>query len=187
MSVPTFRGRVCPLNDWEGDDFTPGAGRKWVTCMDTSAGRAMAWATNNRVDVDGRTIRRHVQPPDPDGISFEQADRAVQRVNRHCRVEHPHGWTQAKVTSWLRNGRGLIVTGMYDTIPRAYRHQLRADFPHAMFVTHFDRTGTRMRLYDPLNPDTTERGRNVPVSILWPFLRSRGFLVGYVPLHPINL
>jgi len=179
--ITTFRGRRLPLTDFEGDDMIAGPG--WETCMDTAAGRAACWATNGRVCVSGRTVRKAVGPHDLDGISFEQADRALRTINEHLSVVHPHGWTQAKITPWLKAGKGLIVTGIYDTIPRAYRHQRSGGFAHAMFVTHFNRTGTAMRLYDPLNPDTNERGRNVPADILWPFLRSRGFLVGYVPLH----
>jgi hypothetical protein len=185
--ITTFRGRTLPMNDWEGDDRTPGAGGHWVTCMDTAAGRAACWATNGRVCVDGKEVRAHVQPPDPDGISFAQADRALHDINEHLNVLHPEGWDQAKCTAWLKAGKGLIVTGFYTDIPRAYRHQASADFAHAMWVSHFDRTGTRMRLYDPLNPDIHERGRNVPTSILWPFLQGRGWQIGYVPLHDLRL
>jgi hypothetical protein len=181
--ILTFRGRKLPLNDWEGDD-QPGP---WVTCMDTAAGRSMAWATNGRVDVDGKVIRAHVKPNDLDGISFEQVDKAVQAVNEHCRVVHPEGWNQSKVYTWLRAGRGLIVTGIYSTIPRQYRHQTSASFAHAMFVSHMSRSGKSIRLYDPLNPDLKGHGLSVPSDILWPFLASRGYLVGYVPLHKLHL
>jgi hypothetical protein len=183
--ITTFRGRTLPFNDWEGDDVIAGPG--WETCMDTSVGRAACWATNGRVCFDGRQIRKAVIPPDPDGISFDQADKALHRLNEHLHVEHPHDWTQRKVTAWLRAGKGLIVTGIYSDIPRAYRHQRNGDFAHAMFVTHINNAGTLMRLYDPLNPDVHERGRQVPVSILWPFLDGRNWQCGYVPLHPIKL
>jgi hypothetical protein len=183
MALSTFKGRTLPLNDWEGDD-QPGP---WVTCMDTSAGRAMAWATNGRVDVDGKVIRSHVVPKDTDGISFEQVNLAVHAVNEHCSVVHAHGWDQAKVTSWLKAGKGLIVTGFYSSIPRQYRFQTSASFAHAMFVTHMSKSGKSIRLYDPLNPDLKGHGKSVPSSILWDFLDSRGYLVGYVPLHDLRL
>jgi hypothetical protein len=179
--------RIQPLNDWEGDDFVPGAGGHFVTCMDTATGRAAAWATNGRFDVDGRQLRMHVRPYDSNGISFEQAAKALHSMNPYLELIHPEGWDRAKVTAWLRAGKGLIVTGMYSTIPRAYRHQNFADFGHAMFVTHCNRQADAMRLYDPLNPDTHARGRHVPMSILWPFLVSRGYQVGYVPLHPLRI
>jgi hypothetical protein len=183
----TFKGRTLPFNDWEGDDMVPGAHGDYVTCMDTAAGRAAFWATNGRVNVTGKTIRRHVRPYDSNGITFEQVDQALQSVNKYLSVEHPAGWDRAKVTSWLKAGKGLIVTGIYSTIPREYRHQLSGNFGHAMFVTNFNREGTAMRLYDPLNPLLHERGKHVPSSILWPFLASRGFQVGYVPLHPLKV
>src|SRR4029077_6393416 len=83
MRQPTYRGRKLPPNDWEGDDFTPGAGGKYVTCMDTATGRMIYYATNGRVDHDGRFYRRFVVPPDSNGINFQQADDMVKRVNPH--------------------------------------------------------------------------------------------------------
>ena len=183
--LTTFKGRTLPFNDWEGDDFTPGAGGHWVTCMDTAAGRAACWATNGRVCVDGKVVRAHVVPRDTNGINFVQADQALGAIHAGLHVIHPDDWRQAKVTSWLKAGRGLIVTGIYSEIPRAYRHQASANFAHAMFVSHINAEGTGMRLYDPLNPKTHERGEWAPTSILWPFLRSRGWQVGYVPLQPL--
>lgn len=179
----TVHGYRLPLNDWEGDDYTSGAGGAYVTCLDTACGRMVAFATNLRIDKDGRVYRRALRPPDLNGITFTQAAQAVMSVAK-LPLWHRAGWTQAEVRAWLRAGRGLVVIGMYDKIPRAHRHQRSAGFAHAMFVTHIDRAGN-MRLYDPLNPDTTARGRIVPSSILWPFLSSLGYTVGYVPLQPL--
>ncbi len=187
MAQPTYRGRKLPLNDWEGDDFTPGAGGKYVTCMDTAAGRMIYYATNGREDHDGRYYRRYVIPPDPNGIGFDQIDAAVKRVNSHLDIVYHSNWTRAQVTAHLKAGKGLIVAGRYDTIPRAYRHQGSGTFMHAVFISHFNRQGTGMRYYDPLNPKTHEYGEHVPTSILWPFLESSGGLAGFQPLHPLRL
>ncbi len=187
MAQPTYKGRRLPLNDWEGDDSTPGAGGRYVTCMDTAAGRMVYYATNGRVDHDGRYYRAHVIPADPNGVNFGQMDDAVHRVHANLDIAYRDDWTRAEATAWLKGGRGLIVTGRYDTIPRAYRHQASGTFMHAMFVSHFDRTGRAMRLYDPLDPRTDLYGRHVPSSILWPFLQSSGGLAGFVPLHPLRL
>jgi hypothetical protein len=190
MRRPTANGRLLPLNDWEGDDFTPGAGGKWVTCMDTAWGRAVAFSTNGRIDKDGRWYRTYVNPPDPDGLTMLQGARAVAHATGLVPVV-PMGWNAAKVGTQLRYARGLVIAGLYSTIPRAYRHQLRADFNHAMFVSHSagvrapgSLVGHFMRLYDPLNPDTHAYGRVVPMEILWPFLESLDYTVGYVPLQP---
>lgn len=183
MSIPTVNGRKLPLNDWEGDDFVPGAGTHFVTCMDTAAGRAVAFATNGRKDFDGKVYRRAVKPPDHDGINMTQAAQAVHDV-AGVQLVQPHGWDRAHVQAWLRAGKGLIIIGRYDTLPRAYRHQATGAFNHAMFVSHISASGNA-RLYDPLNPDTHAYGRIVPASILWPFLDSLGYGVGYVPLQPL--
>jgi len=179
----TVNGRKIPRNDWEGDDRTPGAGGRYVTCMDTAAGRMVAYATNLRIDKDGKVYRAALRPADPNGITFDQAEQAVRTVAR-LPLHHKSGWSQATAQAWLKAGKGLIVIGRYDTIPRAYRHQYLAGFNHAMFVTHIDRSG-KMRLYDPLNPDIYAYGRIVPASILWPFLASLGWMAGYVPLQPL--
>lgn len=181
MAIPTVNGRQLPLNDWEGDDLIVGSGGRYVTCMDTACGRMVAFATNGRITKDGKVYRAAVHPHDPNGITFEQAEQAVRDV-AHLSLIHNTGWTQAKAQTWLKAGKGLVIAGMYDTIPRAYRHQLRADFAHAMFVSHISSSGN-CRLYDPLNPDIHAYGRVVPASILWPFLASFNGLAGYVPLQ----
>lgn len=181
-------GRLLPLNDWEGDDFVPGSGGRYVTCMDTATGRACAFATNGRVDLDGQTYRRAIKPPDPNGVNFYQMAEAVKRINPHLSLIHSTGWTRGAATSWLKARKGLIVTGTYSSIPRAYRHQGGAGtFAHAMFVSHFSQDGRMMRLYDPLDPNEKLRGRSVPSSILWPFLDDLDGNAGYIPLHPLTL
>ena len=181
MTTILAYGRKLPHNDWEGDDFTPGAGGRYVTCMDTASGRMVAWATNGRINQDGKWYRQAVSPPDPNGITFDQAAQAV-----HSRtglpLHHDADWTRSMVTDWLKQGKGLIITGIYATIPRQYRYQLSSDFGHAMFVVNISKAGVS-RLYDPLDPNTSGHGRNVPSSILWPFLASREYTVGYVPLQ----
>jgi len=187
MTQPTLRGRKLPLNDWEGDDFTPGAGGRYVTCMDTAAGRAVAWATNGRLDKDGKVYRANVVPPDPNGVNFPQMAGALKRVNIHLDLVYRGGWTKAEVIAHLKAGKGLIATGQYDAIPRRYRYQGSGDFAHAIFISHMNQAGTAIREYDPLDPRTDLYGRHVPASILWPFLASGGWVAGFVPLHALHL
>jgi hypothetical protein len=142
----------------------------------------VAWATNGRKDFDGKVYRAAVRPYDPNGLTLDQAAQAVRTVTG-LRLVQPPPMNRAEVTAWLRNGHGLVITGMYSEIPRAYRFQAAADFGHAMFATHI--SGTRVRLYDPLDPATHSYGRWVPASLLWPFLASRGFTVAYVALQPL--
>ncbi len=184
-------GRLLPLNDWEGDDFVPGSGGSYVTCMDTSAGRMVAFATNGRIVHDGKVYRRAIRPPDPNGVNYNQMQQAVHDV-AHLPLTWSTGWTRAQVNAWLKGRKGLMVTGWYEKIPRAYRHQAGGSFLHEMFVSNkrdgyefFKQRGTLMRLYDPLDPRLDLRGRTVPTSILWPFLDSSGWMAGYVPLQPL--
>lgn len=178
MTTPNWHGRKLPLNDWEGDDFTPGAGGSYVTCMDTSAGRMVAWATNGRITMDGKQYRAAIKPPDPNGINFNQAAQAVKSLTGRILV-HYSGWSHPQ--AWLAAGNGLIITGNYATLPRNWRWQSNADFMHAMFVAYV--SGPQSCLYDPLDPQTHNYGRIVPTSILWPFLASSGWTAGYVQIE----
>ena len=146
--------RKLPRQDWEGDDFTPGAGGKFVTCMDTATGRMLAWATNGRIDLDGRQIRAAITPPDPNGANFAQMQTVIHKLTG-LHLVYREGWTQREVADWLRAGRGLIYIGMYGTLPREYRHQATGDFAHAMFAPRA--ATTTLRNYDPLNPRIRQR------------------------------
>jgi hypothetical protein len=182
MTTPTaYGGRKLPLQDFEGDDFTPGAGGHYVTCMDTAVGRMLSWATNGRNDPDGRRIRAAVKPPDPNGITFAQADQAISTLGPFHLIQMP-GATRAKVNAHLRAGRGLVIAGNYWTIPRAYRFQANASFRHAIFVNGINSVGNA-REYDPLDPRTHGYGAVVPMSVLWPFVASLNYQVAYIPLE----
>lgn len=187
MRQPYVKGRKLPRNDWEGDDFTPGAGGHYVTCTDTASGRMVAYATNGRVDKDGRVYRAAVRPPDPNGVTLPQADAAIHRVcGRDLVIPH---WHWANLLAHLREYKGAVVQGWYAEIPRAYRYQAGADFGHAMFVSHYSST-SGMRVWDPLNPDTTAYGRWIPAPAIRRFMEElsqregyAGLFVGYVPLE----
>ena len=181
MTQPTVRGRKLPLNDWEGDEPLPIRNR---TCMDVSAGRMLAFATNGAVTLDGKAIRAAVHPHDIDGITMDQASDAIFALTSRQIVQH-HGWPLANVKTHLRYARGLIVIGMYSAIPRAYRHQAGADFAHAMWVSHSSAQSGNVRLWDPLNPDIHSYGRWVPASIIWDFLASLGNQCGHIDLEPL--
>lgn len=181
---PTGFGRKIPPTDWEGDDLTPGAGGMYVTCTDTAAGRMAYWATNGRVDIDGRVIRAHVSPPDPDGLTMAQAAQGLHSATGLTMVVGT--MTAAQRLAWLRRGLGLVVPGMYGAVPRAYRFQASADFAHAIFFDFVGHDGKSVRKHDPLNPNTHTFGETMPLADALPFLNSLlAWPVGYVPLqHP---
>lgn len=185
MKQPLLRGRKLPRNDWEGDDFTPGANGSYVTCMDTAAGRMVAYATNGRIDKDGRVYRASISY-NPNGITLEQARTAVYHVAK-LPLLIPN-WTWEKYAlPHLRNYGGLMIAGMYDAFPRSYRYQLKADFAHEIWVSHYSST-SGCRVWDALNPDTNGYGRWMPASIVRKFAESLGgrfLLVGYVPLQSL--
>lgn len=181
MTWPTGFGRKLPLTDWEGDDFTPGAGGKSVTCMDTAVGRMAAWATNLRVNVDGRAIRAKISPRDPNGVDIVQAAQGLHSLTGLTLV-HVNMTLAAKL-AWLRKGNGLVVPGRYATIARAYRFQAAADFTHAIFFA-FVNSSNMVREYDPLDPRTHAYGEVVPLSAVAAFINSLpSWQVGYVPLQ----
>lgn len=182
MIQPTVRGRKLPRNDWEGDDFTPGAGGRYVTCLDTSVGRMVAYATNGRTDFDGRVYRAAISPRDPDGITLVQANTALWRV-ANLGLVIPRGWVSKNVKTHLRYARGLIIAGKYSTIPRAYRYQPNADFNHSMFVSHRSEKTGNFRVWDPLNPDIHGYGRWIPETFIWRFIESLDYQIAYVPLQ----
>lgn len=181
MATPRLNGRLLPRNDWEGDDFTPGAGGKYVTCVDTAAGRMVAFATNGRVNHDGTVYRKAIVPADPNGITLDQVATAVHRLTGLTLVRPK--WTIAQVEAHLRAGRGLVFIGQYAYIPRPYRYQAAADFLHAMFATHLSRSG--VRVWDPLNPDIHRWGRWVPWSIIRSYIVSGHLDVAYIGLQPL--
>jgi hypothetical protein len=177
MTQPTAFGRKLPRNDWEGNDpLAP-----FKTCMDTSAGRAVAWATNGRVDKDGNVYRHSIHPHATAGINLNDAAQEIRNV-AGLALAIKRSWPLASVKAHLKAGRGLIIIGMYYAIPREYREQDRADFAHAMWVSHIGSTG-QVRLWDPLNRRKTGYGRWVPASVIWDFMASLNNQCGYVPLQ----
>lgn len=188
MVQPLAFGRKLPRNDWEGDDFTPGADGHYVTCTDTAVGRCVCWATNGRIDKDGKVYRAAVPGHDPDGINLQQARVAVRRV-AGVELVIPAAWGDREARAHLLNGGGLVMQGWYAAMERAYRYQLAAAFGHACWASHLSRT-SGIRWYDPLNPDIHAYGRWVPEKAIWPFVEAlsrregyAGLFVAYVPLQ----
>lgn len=190
MTVVLLDGRKLPNQDWEGDDFTPGANGKYVTCTDTATGRMVSYATNGRKDIDGKTYRAAVVPRDPNGISLPQADKAAQKV-AGIDLVLPYHWHTDDALDHLRAKGGLIMQGYYAEIPRMYRYQLAAEFGHAMWASHYSPT-SGVRVWDPLDPNLTHHGQWIP----WPYVAAfmerwrlmGGFntiLVAYAQLRPL--
>jgi hypothetical protein len=186
MKQPTAFGRLVPRNDWEGDD------REYanLSCTDTAAGRMVAWATGavnaagqapHLIDRDGRVYRAALHPHDSDGITLEQAQKEV-RVVAGLPLVIVRTWPLRKVKAHLAAGRGLMIAGRYDALPRAYRYQQGGAFLHRMFVAYTSKPGAR--LYDPLNPDVHGYGRWVPPQVIWDFIATLPEY-GYVPLQPL--
>jgi hypothetical protein len=179
IAVPTVLGRKLPLGDWEGDD--PAA---FVTCTATSAGRAVAFATNGRIVKDGSVYYAAAPHNVGGGQSLEQAWQAITTVAK-LPLTIPSGWQRKDVTTHLRYARGLIVQGRYSAIPRAYRYQAFADFDHAMWFSHMSSATGNFRCWNPLNPRTHEYGEWYPAAVFWAFAESLNFSVAYVPLQSL--
>ena len=183
LTNPTAFGRKYPKNDWEGDDFTPGAGGHYVTCVDTSCGRAISWATNGRIDLDGSVIRSHVTPPDPNGITFEQAKPAIKAVSGLDLII-PAAWGKAKTAAHLTAGKGLCVIGNYAALSPIYRSQAgNADFRHCIWFSHISAT-SGVRMWDALTTNAGW-GRWIPEADFWAFVTSGSYRLAYVPLQQL--
>ena len=184
MAGPTVQGRPLPQNDWEGDDHTPGAGGRYVTCVDTSVGRMVAWATAGRINKDGATYRSALNPPDSGGISMRQAVIEASRV-AGLKLLIPK-WGVREVTAQLTQQKGLIVIGKYASLPREDRFQDNADFLHCLFLSHLDTAGNAVRGWDPLNRKPGY-GMWYPMSVMMPFIVSGGYDLGYINLEPVSV
>jgi hypothetical protein len=188
MTTVLLQGRKLPAQDFEGDDATPGANGKWVSCTDTALGRGIAYATNGRIDRDGKVYRAAVPGHDPDGITLHQAAVAARAV-ADVKLVIPDDWRWAQVLTHLKARRGLIVQGWYAQIPRAFRFQASAEFGHAMWISHLSPT-SGMRVWDPLDANTTRHGQWVPASAIRVFMEelsrrngTSSLYCAYVPLQ----
>jgi hypothetical protein len=152
--------------------------------MDTAAGRALAWATNGRKDIDGRKIRAALSPADRDGINIVQVRQAVKTLSKQVIIiKRDPGLVLVK--EMLTKGAGLIIWGQYNSIPRSYRHQAGGDFAHAMFATHRSSSLRSVRVWDPLNPNLEGHGRWIPEKYIYNFMNDYNYDFGYIPLQPL--
>jgi hypothetical protein len=180
-AVPNLKGRIFPLNDWEGDD-PPVVNYK--SCNASAGGRAVAWATNGRIDIDGATYYKAAShDPETGGQTLQQVGQAISIVAKR-KLIIPQGWHRADMGTHLKYGRGLMIGGLYSVIERAYRFQRYADFYHEIWISHLSTT-SGMRVWDALNPDIHARGRWVPASMIYDFAASLNYQVAYVPLEPL--
>jgi hypothetical protein len=148
----------------------------------------VAYATNGREDHDGQTYRAAVVPHDADGVRFDQLQPAVLKVAK-VKLIVPTSWEWDDVLAHLRAKKGLVLDGWYEALPRAYRYQLKSDFAHAIWASHFSHT-SGMRIWDPLNPDIHSYGRWMPGTVVRDFLEELQYrmhagslYVAYVPLQ----
>ena len=164
MTQPKAFGRLLPANDFEGDDGHD----SWVTCTATSAGRAVAWATNGRIVKDGSVFRDASPGAAPDGgQTLQQVAVGVANI------------------AHLKVGGGVILAGRYDSLDRAYRYQKFGNFGHRIWCSHYSPT-SGVRTWDPLNPDIHAWGRWIPLSVIKGFALSFGYVdAGYVPLQKL--
>lgn len=181
--APTVNGRKLPPNDTEDDDHTPGANGHYVTCVDTSVGRMVSFATNGTINKDGKTYRSSLPQPDSGGISLKQAAIETLRV-AGLRLIIPT-WGVREVTAQLVQCKGLVAIINYASLPRSDRYQDADNFLHCLFISHMDTAGTAMRVWDPLNPELVGWGRWIPNSIMMPALFREKYMVAYVPLEPL--
>jgi hypothetical protein len=182
MIQPKAFGRLVPRNDWEGDDHTPGAGGAYVSCGDTSAGRAVAWATNGRVDKDGSVYRAVTKAPGAitlGGLALE-----IKAVAGLTLIQ-PTGWAWGECSFHLSTGIGLIIQGWCDSLPDALQYQAGPNhFLHDVFACYRS-LKSGVRLYNPLNPDTSGYGQWVPAAVVRKFIESGGVTVGYLVNQPL--
>jgi hypothetical protein len=183
VSQPKFNGRLLPPNDWEGDDFTPGAGGAYVTCQDTAAGRMLYYATNGDVDLDGKDIRAAIRPTDSDGVSFGQVSVAIQSLTSPVKILQWSTLTIPDIRNRLTAGLGLCVDGYYGAIPPEWREQRGGDFNHAIWVACY--VAPNYRVWDPLNKDLAGYGKWIPATAIEPFMRSLSGLSGWINLDEI--
>ena len=184
MAGPTVNGRPLPPNDWEGDDFTPGANGHYVSCVDTAVGRMVSWATAGRINKDGSIYRRSIDPPYRGGIDMRQAVIEASRV-AGLKLLIPK-WSVREVTAQLAQHKGLIAIGKYSILPREDRFQDGANFFHAMFFSHLDTAGNAARGWDPLNRKAGW-GLWYPMTVVIPFMASGGYDLGYINLEPVKV
>ncbi len=188
MTVVLLDGRKLPHNDFEGDDWVPGASG-WVTCTDTALGVDIAFATNGRIVKDGKTYRAAIHPHDVDGITLAQAHDAAQAV-AGVDLVIPGTWVWDDVVAHLTAKKGLIVQGWYADIPRMYRYQKDPSaFGHAMWISHYSTT-SGMRVWDPLDANLSHHGQWIPAKYIRSFMEElsrqnnvKALYCGYVPLQ----
>jgi hypothetical protein len=145
----------------------------------------VAWATNGRIDKDGLIYRAAYPVAMPGGgQTLQQAQVAVKRV-ANLPLVIASGWQWSDVLNWLRLGKGVILAGQYDSLPRAYRYQADGAFAHRMWCSHYSAT-SGIRTWDPLNPDIHAWGRWLPSAVVKGFALSLSHVdAGYVPLQPL--
>lgn len=186
MTTVLLNGRRLPHGDWEGDDWATGANFK--TCTDTSTGRDLCYASNGRINLDGKQIRAAVRPRDKDGITLPQAKQAVESLTNTTLIIPPD-WQWTQLLAHLRAKKGAVVQGWYSKIPSEYRFQTASNFGHAYFISHYSPTAG-MRVWDALDRNTTHHGQWIPARHIRAFMEelsrrngTTSLYVGYVPLQ----
>jgi len=83
------------------------------------------------------------------------------------------------------------VQGWYSKVRREYRFQARADFGHALFISHYSPT-SGMRVWDALDANTKHHGQWVPAADIRASMEelsrrngTTALYVGFVPLQSL--
>ena len=120
-------------------------------CTAYSAAMAIDRATLGGTLVTGRAVRLASNEPYPDpdspGLNLQQIVQVAGRwhVDIYNRMRAP--WSS--VMSMLREGRGIILQGDYDQIPKEFSGQLSFKGDHAVYVNHVSGDGD-LYWMDPL-------------------------------------
>jgi hypothetical protein len=184
MIQPKAFGRLVPRNDSEVDDHTPGApaNAPYVTCGETSAGRAVAWATNGRVVKDGSVYRAVTKAPA--GVTLDVLALEIKAVAGLTLIQ-PTGWAWGECSFHLSTGIGLIIQGWCDSLPPELQYQAGPNhFLHDCFAAYRS-IKSGVLFYQPMNPNTSGYGQWVPAAVVRKFIESGGFTLGYLVNQPI--
>lgn len=142
----------------------------WQNCTMASGAMALDYDTLGRVQVRAGTLR-YYSGDRVGGTTLDGLEDAWAHYGQNLHVETGKGWPD--VLTALVNGRGVVLQGIYGSLPRAYRTKLNSlTFvgPHAVYLNpEFNQYGDIL-MGDPLN----DRFIWVPQAALAAFANALG-------------